>query len=96
MIETAAWLSRRQQAYDRLVHEWSAPGLDRSSHAAYTLHQEIVAHIDRLPIEEGGRVMVTRRKEWPDGQGGPLLTRRKELSDGRVPPILTRSTREEV
>ncbi len=54
MLNTPAWLWKRQQAYDQLV-ETAGKLPDRTSREAFDLHESIVEQLDRLPIAEGGR-----------------------------------------
>lgn len=48
------WLIKRQKAYERLMSSVLLP-FDRSSGVAWDLHNAVIAELDKLPYEEGGR-----------------------------------------
>ena len=46
------WIMKRQEQYDKRASDFLA---DRASQGAFDLHNKIVAEIDQLPYEEGGK-----------------------------------------
>lgn len=49
------WIERRQKEYDKRVAAADPPPSGGFTHADWDLHQRIVAEIDALPYEQGGR-----------------------------------------
>jgi hypothetical protein len=58
-IGSHEWLAVRQRKYNELVSGYRLGDMPRASHVALSIHAQVIAIIDALSVNEGGRAKVT-------------------------------------